>query len=163
MKLENFKQTMKQYFEYMEACDRDGMLGLFAENAQIQDPPGVRGLGPPSKDAKPMTKQECGELWDHIFKEPRKTTGAMISAISSTVPNQYCGLIEFELEFEDGAKVPFFSVLICDMDHTSRKIVRYRNFLSGRLTKKCLVEKGLTLVNKHKSFESYEFIFNRRV
>ena len=41
-----------------------------------------------------MTKQECGELWDHIFKEPRKTTGAMISAISSTVPNQYCGLIE---------------------------------------------------------------------
>ena len=36
MKLENFKQTMKQYFEYMEACDRDGMLGLFAENAQIQ-------------------------------------------------------------------------------------------------------------------------------
>jgi len=133
MKLENFKQTMKQYFEYMEACDRDGMLGLFAENAQIQDPPGVRGLGPPSKDAKPMTKQECGELWDHIFKEPRKTTGAMISAISSTVPNQYCGLIEFELEFEDGAKVPFFSVLICDMDHTSRKIIRYRNFLSGML------------------------------
>ena len=137
MKLENFKQTMKKYFEYMEACDRDGMLSLFAENAQIQvatlvpyflitsmlvthfvywkshqhlksvnitnvpifynilkDPPGVRGLGPPSKDAKPMTKQECGELWDHIFKEPRKTTGAMISAISSTVPNQYCGLIE---------------------------------------------------------------------
>jgi len=130
MKLENFKQTMKKYFEYMEACDRDGMLSLFAENAQIQDPPGVRGLGPPSKDAKPMTKQECGELWDHIFKEPRKTTGAMISAISSTVPNQYCGLIEFELEFEDGAKVPFFSVLICDMDHASRKIVRYRNFLS---------------------------------
>ena len=41
-----------------------------------------------------MTKQECGELWDHIFKEPRKTTGAMISAISSSVPNQYCGLIE---------------------------------------------------------------------
>ena len=34
--LENFKQTMKQYFDYMEACDRDGMLGLFAENAQIQ-------------------------------------------------------------------------------------------------------------------------------
>jgi len=34
--LENFKNTMKQYFEYMEACDRDGMLGLFAENAQIQ-------------------------------------------------------------------------------------------------------------------------------
>ena len=60
----------------------------------FKDPPGVRGLGPPSKDAKPMTKQECGELWDHIFKEPRKTTGAMISAISSTVPNQYCGLIE---------------------------------------------------------------------
>ena len=134
----------------------------------FKDPPGVRGLGPPSKDAKPMTKQECGELWDHIFKEPRKTTGAMISAISSTVPNQYCGLIEggflievysligsellislwlvapseksqfenltkFELEFEDGAKVPFFSVLICDMDHMSRKIIRYRNFLSGML------------------------------
>ena len=36
MKLENFKQTMKKYFEYMEACDRDGMLSLFAENAQIQ-------------------------------------------------------------------------------------------------------------------------------
>merc|ERR1711970_423987 len=113
---------MQQYFDYMEACDRDGMLSLFTENAKIQDPP--------TKDVKPMTKHECGELWDHIFKEPRKTTGAMISAISSSVPNQYCGLIEFELEFEDGAKVPFFSILICDMDKKSKQIIKYRNFLS---------------------------------
>jgi len=43
---------------------------------------------------------------------------------------QIRNLTKFELEFEDGAKVPFFSILICDMDHTSRKIIRYRNFLS---------------------------------
>ena len=53
--------------------------------------------------------------------------------VAPSEKSQFEKLTKFELEFEDGAKVPFFSVLICDMDQTSRKIIRYRNFLSGML------------------------------
>ena len=100
-----------------------------------------------------MSKNECAELWDKIFQgyyyptgntgpvcliisefiitEPRKTRGTLVSAIKSLRKGEYCGLIKFEITFEDGHVVPFNSVLICQMTPAG-KIIKYDNYLSGK-------------------------------